>query len=156
QSVVLVVEHGSVVAARELEVGAGIVEPDIELAGGGVDRLRRELELPERADGSRAGRATGEYARAVLLLVAEAHLEVPVAEKILLEAEPDIVAPGLEVEETARRRRGRDGQVGRADPAHGCRSRERLETRGPGILDEIAPVSLARVIEAQLPVVESD
>src|SRR5262249_56997137 len=58
----------------------------LDLARGGVDRLGCELELAEAARGARPGGAAGEDPRAVLLLVAELDLHVPVAADELVES----------------------------------------------------------------------
>src|SRR5262249_33061308 len=146
-----------VVAAGELQVGAGVVDLDVELAGGRVDRLRAELELPERADGPGPGGAPREYPRSVLFFVAETHLHVPVAEQGLVEAEPDVVAHGPEIEAALTGgRHARNSKIVGADPGNARHHGIRLVARNPVVLDRIPPVALARVLEAQLPVVEPD
>ena len=145
----VVVVEGAVVSARELQRRSGVVELRLDQAGDRVDRLRGEFER-------RVGAAPGEHPRAVLLLVAEAQLHVPVAGEELLASDVQAVAPRAELGDACGAGGHGNGHVGRADPRDSRRDHEGLEARDPGVVDEVAPVPLARLLEAELRVVQRD
>src|SRR6185503_16677161 len=125
----------------------------LDRAGRVVDRVGREFEAARAA-----GRTAAKDSRAVLVFVAETHLQVPAARQVLRQSDRQDVALGLQLYVALGRSRCRirNEQGTAPDPLHSGIHGVLAVARDLVEIDEVSPVTLPVVLPLQLAVVVSE
>ena len=146
----LVVVEGAIVAGRQLQFFAGVINVQVDLAGGAAYGFGEEFLIGR-------GGATPEQPLAILVLVLQQEADLQVGGQQLAEGEAGALAFGFQrvILKRCRQHSG-DGQFRRADTLGASNHRVRTGSRYLPVFEAVAPVALAFVADAQFAGIEPE